>query len=100
MKGAEFAFDGKIPRYHQIICLWLNVHSKKTILEVKTGEGKTMIVALTALFFALRGKKVDVFTSNAALAMTETQKDSCVRKLFTIFKISLGDICSERTLKP
>jgi hypothetical protein len=37
MKGAEIAFGGKIPRFHQMICLWLNVHSNKTILEVKTG---------------------------------------------------------------
>jgi hypothetical protein len=29
-----------------------------------------MIVAMTALYFALRGKKVDVFTSSATLAMT------------------------------
>jgi preprotein translocase subunit SecA len=72
MKGAEIAFGGKIPRFHQMICLWLNVHLCKTILEVKTGEGKTMIASLTALYFALRGKKVDVFTSSAALAMTET----------------------------
>jgi preprotein translocase subunit SecA len=100
MKGAEIAFEGKVPRYHQMICLWLNVHSSKTILEVKTGEGKTMIAALTALYFALRGKKVDIFTSSAALAMTETQPDSSVSKLFALFKISLGDVCLDRTVNP
>jgi len=72
MKGVWLAFEKKVPRSHQMICLWFNIHSKKTILEVKTGEGKTMIVALTALFYALRGKKVDVFTSSSTLAMTET----------------------------
>ena len=31
-----------------------------------------MIVAMTALYHALRGKKVDIFTSSAVLAETET----------------------------
>lgn len=93
MRGVSFAFNGKTPRYHQMACLWLNVHSNKAILEVKTGEGKTMIVALTALYYALRGKKVDVFTSSETLAMTETGSNSSVRKLLSIFGISLGDLC-------
>lgn len=93
MKAVYFAFEGKTPRYHQMVCLWLNVHTKKAILEVKTGEGKTMIVALTALYYALRGKKVDVFTSSETLAMTETGPSSSVRKLLSIFHISLGDLC-------
>jgi hypothetical protein len=29
-----------------------------------------MIVAMTALYYALQGKKVDVFTSSAPLALT------------------------------
>lgn len=64
MVNAVWVAHKKIPRKHQMICLWLNMHSSKTILEVKTGEGKSMIVAMTALYFALRGKKVDVFTSS------------------------------------
>lgn len=70
MKGVWIAFDRKKPRIAQLISLWLNIFSPKTILEIKTGEGKTMIVAMTALYFALRGKKVDVFTSSSALAKT------------------------------
>ena len=35
-KGVWVAFS-KVPRYHQMICLWFNLHSNKTILEVKTG---------------------------------------------------------------
>lgn len=62
--GVYATFGKKIPRTTQLICFWLNIHSQKTILEVKTGEGKTMIVAMTALYYALRGKKVDVFTSS------------------------------------
>jgi hypothetical protein len=37
MCGVWQAFDKKTPRYHQVACLWLNIHSNKTILEVKTG---------------------------------------------------------------
>lgn len=62
--GVYGTFGKKIPRTTQLICFWTNIHTRKTILEVKTGEGKTMIVAMTALYYALRGKKVDVFTSS------------------------------------
>jgi preprotein translocase subunit SecA len=51
---------------------------------------------MTALYFALRNKKVDVFTSSSNLAMTETNHDSSVRKLFNIFDISLADVCRDR----
>lgn len=55
-----------------------------------------MIVAMTALYFALRGKKVDIFTSSSNLAMTETNPGSSVRKLFDIFNISLADVSRDR----
>ncbi len=29
-----------------------------------------MVVAMTALYYALRGKKVDIFTSSSVLALT------------------------------
>lgn len=53
-----------------------------------------MIVAMTALYYAIRGKKVDVFTSSEALATTETSKSSSVRKLYQLFGISLDENCS------
>ena len=49
-----------------------------------------MIVAMTALYHALRGKKVDVFTSSAVLATTETTETSEVRILYKLFNISLA----------
>lgn len=55
---------------------------------------------MTALYFALRNKKVDVFTSSSNLAMTETNHDSSVRKLFDLFNISLADVCRDRLSKP
>jgi preprotein translocase subunit SecA len=93
MVAIWIAFDKKTPRYTQLISFWFNTHSNKTILEIKTGEGKTMIVAMTALYYALRGKKVDVFTSSSALATTETRADSSVRKFFELFNITLGNNC-------
>lgn len=53
-----------------------------------------MIVAMTALYYALRGKKVDVITSSEALATTETKPESNVRKFYTLFGVSLDENCS------
>jgi hypothetical protein len=57
-----------------------------------------MIVAMTALYYALRGKKVDVFTSSATLATTEAsvRENSSVRQFYTLFGISLNENCSIR----
>ena len=52
-----------------------------------------MIVAMTALFHALRGKKVDVFTSSEVLAVTETKPGTSVYKLYQIFGITIGNNC-------
>lgn len=39
-----------------------------TILQMETGEGKSVVFAAIAAFFALRGKRVDVATSSGQLA--------------------------------
>ena len=95
LKGVWIAFNEKKPRLTQMISFWFNVHSTKTILEIKTGEGKTMIVGMTALYYALQGKKVDVFTSSAPLAETEVLETSSVKKLMNIFRIKLGSNCEK-----
>jgi len=47
---------------------------KGYLAQVKTGEGKSMILALTALTMACQGKCVDVITSTAHLAQRDQQK--------------------------
>jgi len=48
---------------------------------------------MTALYYALRGKKIDVFTSSSNLALTETKGNTSVRKLYALFDITLGTNC-------
>ena len=57
-----------------------------------------MIVAMTALFYALIGKKVDVFTSSATLATTETRPGCEVYELFKLFGITLSSNCQEEKM--
>lgn len=55
----------------------LNETKKGAIAEVKTGEGKSFIIAVIAIVLVLYGRKVDVVTSNLELAIRyqEDQKD-------------------------
>ena len=65
MLGVKVAFNNKIPKATQIISLLLTISDQQgVILEIKTGEGKTMIIAMVALYYALLNKKVDIITSS------------------------------------
>ena len=45
------------------------------ILQIKTGEGKSSIkIAMTAAFFPLKGRKVDIVTSWAVLAQRDASR--------------------------
>ena len=44
---------------------------KGRLLEVKTGEGKSCIIAMVAATYALMGKKVDIVTSSPILAQRD-----------------------------
>lgn len=65
----------KFKKYYPRDVQWLSViqyiyklEDKGLVLQIKTGEGKTLIIALLAAFFAIRGRKVDIVTSNVLLA--------------------------------
>ena len=70
------------PRLIQIICLlyYLEGYENNSglILEVLTGEGKTLIISFFALYMAILGNKVDILTSSPVLA----ERDSKNRKKF------------------
>ena len=70
------------PRVIQIICLlfYLEGHKQKNnlILEVLSGEGKTLIISFLALYLTIFGNKVDILTSSPVLA----KRDSINRKKF------------------
>jgi preprotein translocase subunit SecA len=81
------------PRLIQIICLLYYLEGLKNqyglILEVLSGEGKTLIISFLALYFAIFGKKVDILTSSSVLA----ERDAKNRKnLYNRFGISC-DFC-------
>ncbi|CAF4137894.1 unnamed protein product, partial [Rotaria sordida] len=84
----------QFPKDSQIVAFLLFVHSNnKGLLEqVRTGEGKTLIVGLTAAFFALCGYAVDIVSSNRDLAIEGERK---CRAFFQLLKIESGHICSE-----
>ena len=81
------------PRVIQIICLLFYLEGYKEnynlILEVLTGEGKTLTISFLALYLAIIGNKVDILTSSPVLA----ERDSKDReKFYNYFGISC-DFC-------
>jgi len=63
--GINIAYEGKSPKITQLLSLLLTItYDKGIILEVKTGEGKTMILAMIALYYCLFGCKVAIITSS------------------------------------
>ena len=70
LRVVEIEFKYKI-RNTQIISLLiclLDSNKNGLIEEVKTGEGKTIIIAFLAVIYCLQGKKVDILTSSPVLA--------------------------------
>ena len=57
------------------VCILLLSHQSKVnrLLEVMTGEGKSLIITMFAAALALQGKKVDVVTSSALLAQRDAK---------------------------
>jgi preprotein translocase subunit SecA len=72
--------------------------NKNILLQVSTGEGKSLIVAGLAIFCALSGLKVDVVTSNDMLALrdsTLTLADGSLRDIYEYFKVGVANNCSQ-----
>ena len=78
-----------VPRKIQIISLLLMIYNTKPsglIEEVKTGEGKSLIIMFEATLKALEGRKVDILTSSPVLA----ERDG---KMFKPFYETFGLTC-------
>ena len=74
------------PRDTQIITL-LNSGLDKNVSvlhQVNTGEGKTLIIAMLAIFISLQGYTVDIITSSEVLAKRDTEKMSKLYKIFNL----------------
>ena len=71
-----------------LICL-LEQNKNGLIEEIKTGEGKTVIIAFLAVIFCLKGKKVDILTSSSVLA----ERDSlCLKNFYSYYSLTT-DYC-------
>ena len=84
----KFLF-GYVPRKIQIISLLFMIYNTKSsgiIEEVKTGEGKSLIIMFEATLKALEGKKIDILTSSPVLA----ERDG---KMFKPFYETFGLTC-------
>lgn len=71
-----------------LICL-LDSNKKGLIEEIKTGEGKTIVIAFLAVIYCLKGKKVDILTSSPVLA----ERDSLSLKNFYSYYSLTTDYC-------
>ena len=54
------------------------------LLQVQTGEGKTIIISILAIIHALQGKKVDILTSSPVEAERCAREQSPLYKLFQL----------------
>lgn len=66
------------------------------LAQVKTGEGKSMIVALTALIHALEGLNVHVISSSQSLSKRD---QGHFEFFFEIFGVSSSHICEHKLTK-
>lgn len=67
------------------------------ITQVTTGEGKSLIIAALAIYYALSGRTVDIITVNSVLAKRDSQlktKHGGLRDLYNMFSISVANNCS------
>ena len=94
MMGINYNYFGFVPRKTQIIALLLLLNNNKNkglIAEVKTGEGKSLIIMFLATLKALQGKKVDIITSSPVLAERDSKQN---QQFFSAFGLTC-DFCHE-----
>ena len=90
----NYKYFGFVPRKIQIITLLLLLNNNKNnglIAEVKTGEGKSLIIMFLATLKALQGQKVDILTSSPVLAERDSRLN---QKFFAAFGLTC-DFCHE-----
>ncbi|CAF4625097.1 unnamed protein product [Rotaria sp. Silwood2] len=70
-----------------IILLKVNTN-KGMLLQVGTGEGKSTIIAVLAVIYALKGNKVDVITSSPVLAERDAKEK---KNFYNMFNLQCSD---------
>uniref|UniRef100_A0A182PM01 Uncharacterized protein n=1 Tax=Anopheles epiroticus TaxID=199890 RepID=A0A182PM01_9DIPT len=77
----------------RLTVLALLANNSSTLAQVSTGEGKSLIVAATAIIQGLLGKCVDVVTSSSVLAKRDADVN---KKLYELFGLNVSHNCTER----
>jgi hypothetical protein len=64
------------PRTTQLVslCLLIKSFQEGRLLEINTGEGKTCIIAMFAVFLAMSGRSVDIVSSSSILARRDSKE--------------------------
>ena len=81
------------PKESQMIAFFTSIEffkKNKTLLQVKPGEGKTLIIAMITIFLCLWGYKVDIVTSSKVLAERDSEKN---QKLYNLFNLTASHNC-------
>ena len=68
----------------------------KLLQQISTGEGKTMILCMAAIYKALLGEKVDIVTSSSVLATRDAAKQ---QPLYELFGVTVSHCCHEELTK-
>uniref|UniRef100_A0A914P1S2 Chloroplast protein-transporting ATPase n=1 Tax=Panagrolaimus davidi TaxID=227884 RepID=A0A914P1S2_9BILA len=70
-----------------------DANSNGVLQEIKTGEGKTLIIAVMSIILALMKVKVSIVTSSSVLAKREIESKNGCADLYQAFGIKVGQIC-------
>jgi len=90
VKRAIYLDSSFEPRSIQILSLLFILESKHNsgrLLQILTGEGKSIVVAMLAVIKALQGKYVDIITSSIVLAKRDANER---RNFYDIFNLTVS----------
>jgi preprotein translocase subunit SecA len=75
MRGIQLV-EGYLPRYTQIITVLLMLYSEKRglLMQVSTGEGKSLIIGMLTIIKCLQGHTIDIVTSSPVLAKRDAHE--------------------------
>jgi preprotein translocase subunit SecA len=75
----------------------LNVPKKGAIAEIKTGEGKSFIIAALSILLVKCARKIDISTSNMELACRDQREQKVYYDLFGISSDVLYNVVSDQS---
>ena len=85
---SQFGYELRDSQIYSLLILLDKDKERGKIVQILTGEGKTLIINCLAIIMVLKGHKVDIVTSNPILAKRDSKES---KKLYDYFGISVGD---------